>query len=148
MKRLRWLVAAGACVVLSGCFHQVVSTGLPASSTVVKKPWHPSWFFGLVPGAPIDVRTSCPSGVAMVSTRLTFLNGLVAGFVGIIVVPHEVTVTCSSRAAVLPGQDQRSIGVGASAAEAHAILNDAVKAAASSGKAVAITFESATAGAN
>jgi hypothetical protein len=147
MKRMRSMAAMAACVLLSGCYHQVVNTGLPAGSTVVTKKWHPSWFFGLVPGAPIDVRQQCPSGVAMVSTRMTFLNGLVAGFLGIIIVPHEVTVTCSSRSAMLPGQSQRSIADGATTEQAGAILNDAAKAAAASGTAVAITFAPAAAGA-
>jgi hypothetical protein len=141
MKRLRVAAGITACVLLSGCFHQQFETGLAPSATVVTKPWHPSWFFGLVAGAPIDVRSQCPSGVAKVSTRMTFLNGLVAAFVGIIITPHEVTVTCASRAAVLPTDTQRSIGADATADEAAAVLNDAVKLAASSGAPVVLTFQ-------
>jgi hypothetical protein len=82
-------------VLLTGCYHQVVSTGLPAGETKVAKPWTATWVFGLVPATPIDVRAQCPNGVAEVDTQMTFLNGLVSGLTLGIFTPRSVTVTCS-----------------------------------------------------
>jgi TRAP-type C4-dicarboxylate transport system permease large subunit len=134
MKRLRVMVLAAACVSQTGCYHQVFNTGLA-------KAWHPSFVFGLVAGAPIDVRTVCPSGVAIASTRMTFANGLVGGLTLGIFTPHEVKVVCASRAAALPGSDIRTLASGASREEADRVLAAAIETAGRTNQDVMIVIE-------
>jgi Bor protein len=86
----------------AACFHQVVQTGRPASQTVVDKPWVATWLWGLVPAKELDMRASCPSGVAVVETEQSFVNGLVAAVTLGIFTPQHVRVTCASRTASLP----------------------------------------------
>jgi len=108
MRALRAALAVSAFALTTGCYHQVVNTGLPASSTVVQKSFHPTWIFGLVQAQPIDVRQQCPSGIALAGTRMTFVNGLVGVLTLGIFTPHEVTITCAT-------------GSGADAAGAYAV---------------------------
>jgi hypothetical protein len=91
----RGLVAA---VVLSttACFHQTVHSGLTPADTVVEKEFVATWLWGIVPAEPIDVRQTCPSGVASVETQQSFMNGLVAVFTLGIYSPQRVRVTCAS----------------------------------------------------
>lgn len=86
----------------TGCYHQVVRTGLPAGQTVIDRPWVSTWLFGLVEADPIDVRAQCPSGVAIVRTQQSFANGLVGIVTLGIYTPQHVTVTCATGAATLP----------------------------------------------
>jgi hypothetical protein len=129
MKRVRSIVLAAACVSQAGCYHQVFNTGLSPAESGVTKAWHPSYVFGLVAGAPIDVRTVCPSGVAIASTRMTFANGLVGGLTLGIFTPHEVKVVCASRAAALTGGETRILASAASREEADRVLVEAIETA-------------------
>jgi hypothetical protein len=80
----------------TACFHQVVQSGLTPSSTVVEKPFVATWLWGIVPADPIDVRQSCPSGVATVETQQSFMNGLVGVLTLGIYSPQRLRVTCAS----------------------------------------------------
>jgi hypothetical protein len=141
LKRIRSLFVATACLTQVGCYHQVFNTGLAPSSTVVTTAWHPTWIFGLVAAQPIDVRTSCPGGVAIASTRMSFANGLVGGLTLGIFTPHEVKITCATRGAVLPTMETRHVAVGASRANADRVLADALESAARSAQSVAIVID-------
>jgi hypothetical protein len=92
-------------MVLSGCFHQVVATGLAPGQTKVDKPWTSTFIFGLVEAKPIDVRQQCPGGVAFVESKFTVKNWLGAVVTLGIWYPWHVTVTCASggRASLDPG---------------------------------------------
>lgn len=114
-------------VLLTGCYHQVVSTGLPAGETKIMKPWTATWIFGLVPATPIDVRAQCPGGVAEVDTQMTFLNGLAAAVTLGIFTPRSVTVTCSGAGTASSAAARLDVAASGGAA---AIL-DALQSAAS-----------------
>ncbi|MCU0635104.1 MAG: hypothetical protein MUE41_09540 [Gemmatimonadaceae bacterium] len=131
------MLAVGACVALAGCFHQVVETGLPAGGATITKGWAPSYVFGLVAGQPIDVRSECPSGVAYVSTRVTFLNGLVGGLTLGLFTPHEVKVTCASRGAAVPSD---AVRVGEGSEAMAAAVRDAVATSITTDRPVALVF--------
>ncbi len=135
------MLMAIACVTQAGCYHQVFNTGLAPSSTVVTKSWHPTFIFGLVAAQPVDVRSSCPSGVAIASTRMTFVNGLVGGLTLGIFTPHEVKVVCASRAALLPTMEIRHLAMNASREEADRVLSDAIQMASRSDGSVAIVID-------
>ena len=81
----RALFPVVACVLLAGCYRITVTSGPqpPAdSATVVEYPWQHSWVYGLVPPPEVNVRDRCPSGVAKVETKMSFLNGLASVAVG------------------------------------------------------------------
>jgi hypothetical protein len=110
----------------------------------VTKSWHPTYFFGLVQGSPVDVRTTCPRGIAIASTRMTFANGLVGGLTLGLFTPHEVKVVCAASTAGIPILETRHLAHNATAAEAAFMLADAVNLASSSNGNVAIIIDSAS----
>lgn len=101
LRRVSMGMAVAGCVLLTGCFHQVVSTGMAPGTTVVAKPWTSTWIFGLVEAKPINVRQECPGGVALVASKMSFLNGLAAGLTFGIWTPQDVTITCAGGRASL-----------------------------------------------
>lgn len=144
MRRVRAGLAAAATLLLAGCFHQVVETGLPAGGTTITKGWAPSYVFGLVAGQPIDVRSQCPSGIAYASTRVTFPNGLVGLITFGLFTPHEVKVTCASRGAALPGAETVRVGADASAEAMQRAVAEAAFKSFTSNQPVAIIVTDAT----
>ncbi len=143
MKRITAVLIATACLTQVGCYHQVFNTGLAPSNTVITKAWHPTYIFGLVAAQPIDVRSQCPSGVAIASTRMSFPNGLVGVLTLGLFTPHEVTVTCASRGAVLPGMAIRHVASGCTREEANRVVADAIDAASRGTGSVAIVIDTA-----
>ena len=96
MNRARFTLAAAG-LLLTGCFHATITTGLPAGTTTVHKPWVATWVFGLVPPSD-DIMTAkeCPNGVAKVETQWSFVNGLVHLVTFNIYTPIQVDATCAS----------------------------------------------------
>jgi hypothetical protein len=104
MRTLRLAALALAAIVSTGCYHAVIETGRPAGTTVVSRPWTPTFIFGLVAAPEINVAAQCPRGIARVDTQMSFVNGL-ASFITLgIYTPRTVTVTCASGTASLPGR--------------------------------------------
>ncbi len=93
MKR-HAIIAAGAAILLAGCYHVTVVTGAPPGNTVIDKPWQMSFVYGLIPPQEVDAKATCAQGVAKVETEHSFLNGLVAGLTWQLVTPIHVRVTC------------------------------------------------------
>ncbi len=124
MRRFRWGGVVVAALVLSGCFHQVVNTGRPAGATKVEKPWTSTWIFGLVEAPPIDVRQQCSGGVAIIESKMTFVNGLASMLTLGIWTPLTVSVTCASggRASLDAGMPTLPLGTDADAVERAARL--------------------------
>lgn len=140
LKRARLGLAVAGCVLLSGCWHQVVSTGLAPGATVVKKPWTSTWIFGLVEAKPINVRAECPGGVAFVASKHTVPNALGAIITFGIWVPIDVTVTCAGgRASLDPKMIQ--LPLGENVGEAMAL---AAKMSREKGETVALVWEPAS----
>ena len=96
MNRHRWLPAVLLAFSSTACFHQVVQTGRPPGPTIVDRAWVPTYLWGLVAAEPIDVRPECPSGVAVIETEQSFLNGLVGALSFSLYTPLHVNVTCAS----------------------------------------------------
>ena len=91
-------------LVLSGCFHATIETGLPASATVVQNDWAHGFIIGLVPPSTVETKAKCPNGVAKVETQLSFLNSIASILTFNLYTPMTITVTCASsnRMATLP----------------------------------------------
>jgi len=99
MRRSPLVVGIPALVILTtACFHQKVHSGLTPSDSVVQRDFVSTWLWGIVPADTVDMRRECPSGVATVETRQTFLNGLVAALTLGIYTPQSLRVTCATGA--------------------------------------------------
>lgn len=141
MRRKRWSSLALVVILGSGCFHQIVQTGNPAGSTVVDKAFVPGWLWGLVPNTPVDVRKECPTGVAVIETETSFVNGLASVVTLGIFTPQHVHITCSSRSASLPATiRQMTIPVGASKETEATLVREAIETSAETHAPVAIRY--------
>ncbi len=142
--RLRRLAVA-AILATSACYHQIVNTGQPAGTTTIHKEWVSTWFWGLVAADPIDVSKECPSGLAVVETQMSFMNGLGTVVTLGIWSPRDVSVTCASRAAALPrGAKEFAIAPSATLEERIAIVNEAIATSGELGAPVVLRFTSIT----
>ena len=90
------LLAATATLVLSGCYHAMIETGLPPSAQTLENKWASGWIYGLVPPKTVETMQRCPNGVARVETQLSFANQLVNFLTLGIYTPMEIVVTCAS----------------------------------------------------
>jgi hypothetical protein len=86
-----------AFVVVLGCYHATVDTGLEPSLRTIDDQWADSWVYGLVPPATVETAQRCPNGVAMIETQQSFLNGLVGVLTFGIYTPMTIKVTCAAR---------------------------------------------------
>jgi len=118
MSRTIKLLSAGLLVALPACYHAVIETGLPASSTVIEKGFASGWIYGLVPPSPVKAMSECPGGVSKVETQLSFVNQLVAFITLYIYTPMAIKVTCaSSGRSAVPGTPEIKVGDGATSDE-------------------------------
>jgi len=142
MIRKRWVRASLLALSTAGCFHQVIQTGRAPGATVVDKAFVTTWLWGLVPAQPIDVRQQCPSGVAVITTEQSFMNGLAAVVTIGIYTPQHVTVTCAAGGtASLPrGATEYQVPAGASAAIRRSIANEAVEHTIETGSPTVLRF--------
>jgi Bor protein len=84
-----------AMCALSGCFHTIVTTGLPAGPDIITRPWASSFLFGLVPPDIVNGAATCPAGVARVESSHSFANWLVSvGTIGVYT-PMTLTFRCA-----------------------------------------------------
>jgi len=79
-----------------GCHKHSFVAGSGGNLNVAPKysRWHAHWLFGIIGEDNVDVKNVCPSGNATIKDQVSFLNGLVALFVGIVYSPTEVEVFC------------------------------------------------------
>lgn len=96
MRSIPTLATITVCLLaIAGCYGASVDTGRHPSNKVIKKPFAACWIYGLVPPSTVETAAQCPSGVARVETRLSFVNQLV-GFLTLgIYTPMEIVVTCA-----------------------------------------------------
>jgi hypothetical protein len=95
-----------------------------------------------VAAQPIDARQACPSGVALVTTEQSFVNGLVGAITLGIYTPQHVTITCASGGtASLPrGAKVFQIPADAPADVRTSITNQAVESAIETGTPSVLRF--------
>lgn len=109
MKKSRLTILIIVAIGLSGCYNAKVTTGLEPSAKKIEKSFASSWIFGLVPPKTVEAANQCTSGVAMVETKLSFVNMLVGNLTLGIYTPMSIEVTCASASASAnfdkPGQN-------------------------------------------
>ncbi len=82
-----------------GCYHARVTTGLEASNEVYEQKWAAGFIAGLVPPDLVQAGQQCSNGVAIVETRLSFMNQFVTFLSMGIYSPMEIKVTCAAASA-------------------------------------------------
>lgn len=128
--RHRWLPALLLVLSTTACYRQVVDTGRAPGTTVVDRAFVPTFLFGLVAAQPIDVRQQCPSGVAIIQTEQSFLNGLASAVTFGIFTPQHVRVTCAASSASAPrGAGEFRVSDTATAEERREVVSRAVEQA-------------------
>jgi hypothetical protein len=98
----KFIVGAVLALATSGCYHATIETGLQPGTQTISKPWALSFVYGLVPPPTVETAQKCPTGVAKVETKLSFLNQLVGILTWGLFTPMEITVTCAAPRAELP----------------------------------------------
>ena len=99
MTTIRSLALVALLAMTTGCYAARVETGLAPSAKVIKKSFASGWIYGLVPPSTIKAAAECKDGVAIVETKLSFVNQLVGFLTFWIYTPMEITVTCATGAA-------------------------------------------------
>lgn len=96
MRDLGSVVTTIAVLVLSGCYHATIDTGLTPSLQTIERPWAHGFLYGLVPPSIVETQQRCPTGVARVETRLSFLNQVANILTFRIYTPMSIKVTCAA----------------------------------------------------
>lgn len=104
MKSLKSLFALAGLLLLSGCYHTQVTTGLTPSAVVIDIPFAHSFLYGLIPPKEVKAASQCENGVAKVESQISPANGIVAAITFSLYTPMHITVTCAAaeRADVVP----------------------------------------------
>lgn len=83
--------------LFTGCasYHAVVKTGIDPGPRKVEDKWADSYIGGLVAPDHVEIGERCgEGGVAMVETKISFVNQLVSTLTLGIYSPMEIVVTC------------------------------------------------------
>jgi len=95
MKRLS-AVPLLLVLVLSGCWHATIETGLTPSGDSISNAWAHSFIYGLAPPATVETAQRCPNGVARVETQHSVLNMLATWISFGIYSPMTIKVHCAA----------------------------------------------------
>ena len=82
MQWKRWSSLALVAFLGTGCFHQIVNTGLAAGPTVIDKQWDPGWLWGLVANEDVDFEPALGAGDDDVRQDVHLAGVAVAGVGG------------------------------------------------------------------
>jgi hypothetical protein len=142
MRRIVWLFVVVLLVFSGACYHATIETAAKPSSTIIENKWASCWIFGLVAPKTVATAEKCPSGVAKVETRHSFLNGLVGGLTFGIYTPIHIKVTCAEGGSARAAGDAQEIVIGQGATDEQVIeaFGQAADLAVSSGQPVFVRF--------
>lgn len=134
----RTLSALFTTIVLAGCYHATVETGLTPSIQTLEQSFASSWIYGLVPPKTVSTTSRCPDGVAKVETRLSFVNQLVSFLTFGIYTPMHIRVTCAQASPTT--STTMTLPPGAGEATVRATFGNAADLAATSEQPVLVRF--------
>ena len=143
MKAKFLLAVVFSAVVLSGCFIATIETGLPPSDTKIVNGWAACFVYGLIPPKIVETASKCPSGVAKVVTKHSFLNGVVAALTFSIFTPITIEVTCarSSEVSLIDPGDELIVPKNGSLEDFQNVFYTATDKAVMSGKEVFVQLQ-------
>jgi hypothetical protein len=131
-------------LLLGGCYHATIETGLPASAQIIDKGFASGWIYGLVPPSTVATASQCPSGVAKVETELSFVNQLVSFLTLGIYTPMHIRVTCAATSSasigLLPRTPALALQTGADTPTVQARFAEAAVLAAETHRPVLVEF--------
>ncbi len=140
MKKYLFLIALP--LLLTGCYHAQVTTGLQASDQVYQEAWATSFIGGLVPPSIVNAEQHCTNGVARVETRLSFLNMIATIITFNLYSPMEITVTCASASADnYSGESMLELAKNSAQEDVVNKFSEAVELSAATEKAVYVSFK-------
>lgn len=139
MKKL--MLPLAAAIALSGCYHVTVDTGWAPSGQVVEEKWAHSFLGGLVPPETVETASRCPSGVARVESKLSFLNLVAGAITGGLYTPMTIEVACAGGGAGDAGTSALLIRRDRGTEHAQEVLAQAAARSLEAGNAVWIRFE-------
>ena len=142
-RLLRVALVATVLVTVTGCYHATIGTDRTPSTRVIDERWASGWILGLVPPKTVETAAECADGVAMVETKLGFLNQVVGMLTLGIYTPMHIRVTCAApgaASAAAPGHEV-AIAESATADDVIEAFSIAADAAAASGGTVYVRFE-------
>lgn len=129
-------------LMMSGCYHAQITTGLEASNEVYQEAWATGFIAGLVPPSIVNGEQHCSNGVAKVETRHSFLNMLAQFITFSLYSPMEITVTCASASAdISEGNQSLELAQNSSKEIVQDTYNEAVSMSAKTAKPVYIQFK-------
>ena len=134
-RLLRTALLATILAMVTGCYHATIGTDRTPSTRVIDERWASGWILGLVPPKTVETAAECADGVAMVETKLGFLNQVVGILTLGIYTPMHIRVTCAApgaASAAAPGHEV-TIAESATADDVIAAFSIAADAAAASG---------------
>jgi|GEM_PF-1496317 len=80
-------------VMTTGCYHAKVTTGETSGTVVIDKPFASGWIYCLVPPSAVQAASECQTGVAVVETRLSFINQVASMITFGLYIPMHIKVT-------------------------------------------------------
>ena len=140
MRVRRIAVLIAALLPVGACYHATVETGLTPSTEILEQTFASSWIYGLVPPKTVATASRCPSGVAKVETRLSFVNQLVGILTLGIYTPMHIRVTCAQVAAAST-RAGLSVPADADGGAVRAAFGSAADLAAQGEQAVLVRFD-------
>jgi hypothetical protein len=97
MKKTTLATVLGTVLLLGGCYHAIIETGLTPSGQKISQPWAMSYVAGLIPPPIVNAAAKCPDGVARIETQHTFLNSVVSILTWSIITPIRIDVECAAK---------------------------------------------------
>lgn len=140
MRHASTVLLLALAVTVSGCFHTRVETGLTPGAVGYENTFAPSFIFGLVPPPPVDGAAECPTGVAVVESQISFLNGVVSALTFNLFTPMTIKVTCAAGGTSAAPSESLDVAAGASSSVIRAAIGEAAERAVASDAPVFVQF--------
>jgi len=139
MKRLIPVLLM-ASFFLTGCYASKVTGTAEPSNRVVEKKWATGVINGLaMPGGNVNVSDECPNGIAVVETKVSFLNLLANGITFGLYSPMSIEVTCAQGGSASNTQEGSSSST-LTAEEVNEAVDQAIKKTQMTGTSQVVRF--------
>jgi hypothetical protein len=145
MKYGKYITALAFIFLMSSCYNAKIVTDKNPNGQTIEKKWASSFIAGLVPPSTVDTADQCENGVAMVETKLSFLNMLASAITFNLYSPMTIRVECAAAgsAAAVDGRmnDQITISKNATDQEKAEAIYKASEKSLASGQASYVAFD-------